>query len=281
MAKVRIVTDSTADIPKELIEKYDIGVVPLNVHIEDEVYKDKVNLSSEEFFEKLTKAKNLPRTSQPSPGDFIELYRNVSQDSDTIISIHLSEHLSGTIQSAKLAADSMEGMDITLIDSKLVCMGLGLIVLEGAKAAAAGMDKEEVLQVIEDAKRRVQVIFVVDTMEYLEKNGRIGKAQAFLGSILSIKPILSFDDGIIIPVDKFRGTKKALSNMVKIARSQIKGNSIRGALVDGVAPDKIEFMKEELNKVFTNVDMSISPVGPVIGVHSGPGVIGFMYFLED
>jgi DegV family protein with EDD domain len=281
MSKVRIVTDSTADLPAEILEKYQIEVVPLNIHIDNEVYKENVEISSDEFFVKLPLAKALPRSSQPSPADFIGVYKSVLDQADSIISIHISENLSGTLGAASIAARSLEGADITIVNSQHVSMGLGLIVLEAAKAAAAGADKEEILRVIDDAKENVRVIFVVDTLEYLEKNGRIGKAQAFLGSILSIKPVLGVQGGFIVPVEKMRGSKKALKRLVEIARDQVPGSRIRAALVHGAAPEKVDFVLENLRSVFDEVEVIRASVGPIVGLHAGPGVMGFMYFVRN
>ncbi len=281
MSKVRIVTDSTADLPAEILEKYQIEVVPLNIHIDNEVYKENVEISSDEFFVKLPLAKALPRSSQPSPADFIGVYKSVLDQADSIISIHISENLSGPLGAASIAARSLEGADITIVNSQHVSMGLGLIVLEAAKAAAAGADKEEILRVIDDAKENVRVIFVVDTLEYLEKNGRIGKAQAFLGSILSIKPVLGVQGGFIVPVEKMRGSKKALKRLVEIARDQVPGSRIRAALVHGAAPEKVDFVLENLRSVFDEVEVIRASVGPIVGLHAGPGVMGFMYFVRN
>lgn len=280
MRKVLVVTDSTSDITKEIAEKYSITVVPLNVHMDKEVYKDQVTISSDEFFEKLPKCKNLPRTSQPSPGEFIEVYRSLLGEADSIISIHISEEMSGTLQSARIATQSIPEADISIIDSRSVCMGLGLVVIEAAKAAAEGKDKTEVLRIIEEAKKNVRVIFVVDTLDYLEKNGRIGKAQAFLGSLLSIKPVLAVQDGIIIPVEKMRGSKKALSRLVEIAREEVKGNFLGAAIVHGAAFGKLTFVRDGLQERFSETDLILGSVGPVIGVHAGPGVLGLMYFVK-
>lgn len=281
MSKVRIVTDSTADLPAEILEEYQIEVVPLNIHIDDEVYKENVDISSDEFFVKLPLAKTLPRSSQPSPADFIGVYKSVLDQADSIISIHISENLSGTLGAAGIAARSLEGADITIVNSEHVSMGLGLIVLEAAKAAAAGADKEEILRVIEEAKENTRVIFVVDTLEYLEKNGRIGKAQAFLGSILSIKPVLGVQGGFIVPVEKMRGSKKALKRLVEIARDEVPGSRIRAAMVHGAAPEKIDFVLDNLKSVFDEVEIIRSSVGPIVGLHAGPGVMGFMYFVKN
>ncbi len=280
MRKVLVVTDSTSDITKEIAEKYNITVVPLNVHMDNEVYKDQVTISSDEFFEKLSKCKNLPRTSQPSPGEFIEVYHSLLEEVDSIVSIHISEEMSGTLQSARIAAQSIPEADISIIDSRSVCMGLGLVVIEAAKAAAEGKDKTEVLRVIEEAKKDLRVIFVVDTLDYLEKNGRIGKAHAFLGSLLSIKPVLAVQDGIIIPVEKMRGSKKALSRLVETAREEVKGDFLGAAIVHGAAFDKLTFVRDELQARFSEMDLILGSVGPVIGVHAGPGVLGLMYFVR-
>lgn len=203
---VKIVTDSTSDIPKDLLEEYNIKMVPLNVHIDSEVYKDQVELSPEEFFKRLPVASKLPRTSQPSPGEFKAAYSEVGSSGDSIVSIHISREMSGTYQSAIMAASMLPELDIEVIDSRLVSMGLGVVVLEAARAARDGASKDEVIAIVKKMMSSVSVLFCVDTLYYLEKNGRIGKAQSFLGTILHIKPILGLSKEELFKATKVRST---------------------------------------------------------------------------
>ncbi len=276
---IRIVTDSTADLPKEMVEELNITVVPLNVHFGEEVFLDWVELSPEDFFTKLPQTDLLPRTSQPSPGDFQKAYEEVGGSGDAIISVHISQGLSGTYQSATMARDLLPDMDITVIDSKVASMALGFIVLEAARAAKAGKSKEEVLEIIDFYMQETRVLFMVDTLEYLQKNGRIGKAQAFLGGLLKMKPILSLKDGGIIPVEKARGSKKALQTIVDLLKGMLPPEGkVKGAVVHGNALATAEALVEELKKIYDISEVIITPVGAVIGCHTGPGLVGLLFF---
>lgn len=276
---VKIVTDSTADLPKEIVEELGIRVVPLNVHFGEEVFLDWVELTPEGFFEKLAGTDLLPRTSQPSPGDFQKVYEELGSGGDAIVSVHISQVLSGTYQSATMARDLLEGMDITVIDSKVASMALGLVVIEAARAAKAGKSKEEILEIIDFYLQETRVLFMVDTLEYLEKNGRIGKAQALLGGLLKMKPILSLKDGGIIPVEKARGSKKALQTIVERLQEMLPPDrKVKGTIVHGNALATAEALAEDLKKTYDLSELIITSVGAVIGCHTGPGLVGLLFF---
>ncbi len=275
MNKVRIVTDSTADLPKELVEDLGIVVVPLKVHFGYEVYRDGMDISAPEFISRLEKESVLPTTSQPSPGEFVAVYENLLEKGETIISIHLSGKLSGTIQSAKTARTMIDSKNIHIIDSKSVSMGLGLIVIAAAEAAREGKSVREILAVVNDKIERSFVIFLVDTLEYLEKGGRIGKANAFLGTLLKIKPILTIEAGLIIPVEKVRGKTRAIERIAQIITervdtskrydcSYVYGNDYAGVLK----------LKDLLQPALKCGDPIITELGSVVMSHAGPGVIG-------
>ncbi len=272
---IKIVTDSTADLPADLVEEYGINVVPLNVHIDTNTYKDGIELSSQEFFEKLPKAENVPSTSQPSPGEFKEAYEEIAISNDSIISIHISKDLSGTYQSAIMAQSMIKDIDIEVIDSRFVSMGLGVIVLEAARAVKNGMDKQGVLNVIEKMMADTKVYFCVDTLEYLQKNGRIGKAQAFLGTVLSMKPVLAVENGIIVPVEKVRGKKKGLRKTIEYVEKAMKDySSANIAVLHGNAEAEGKEVESQLKELLPISESRVIPIGAVVGVHTGPGVIG-------
>lgn len=222
MGKVRIVTDSTSDIPEEVKKRLGISVVPLKVLFGEETFLDAVTITSEQFYEKLAQSSVLPTTSQPSPNEFSEVYeRLIAEDADSpIISIHLSAALSGTYQSAVIAHSMLEQeADITIIDSKSASYGFGLRVVRAAEMAQAGESKERIIEEIERLERSTNLYFLVDTLEYLQKGGRIGKASALIGSILNIKPILSLDkEGVVLAVDKVRGSKKAMARIIELLK---------------------------------------------------------------
>lgn len=273
MGKIKLVTDSTADLSEDLIRKYDIHVVPLKVHMEQDVYRDGVDISPAVFYPRLAQLRELPTTSQPSPGEFKEVYEKLAQDGSKIISIHLSSLLSGTYQSALLAKNMLPDLDITVIDSKSVTTGLGLILINVAKEIENGKNHEEIVEFVESLSNNLYIFFVVDTLEYLQKGGRIGKAQAMLGSLLNIKPLLSIDDGIVTPVEKVRGQKKALERLIQLAKEKICENS-QIAIVNGANPDGAKRVKEKLIAEIGLREFIFSEVGPVVGTHAGPGVLG-------
>lgn len=272
MRKIKIVTDSTADLPKELVEQYAISVVPLKVHMEDQVYRDGIDISPSEFYIKLREAENLPTTSQPSPGEFKEIYENLGEDGSTIISIHLSSKFSGTYQSAILAKQMLDNLDITVIDSETTALALGLIVLNTAKATKEGKTKDEVIELARRLMGNSKIYFAVDTLEYLQKGGRIGAAQALMGSLLNIKPILTIADGLVTPVEKVRGQKKAFDRLVQLAAEQFSDN-VQVAFIHGDNLAGVNKLKAKVAAKYGVQDFLISEVGPVVGTHVGPGVV--------
>src|SRR5690606_15393842 len=195
MAGVKVVTDSGADIPKNVREELDIAVVPLTIHFGEEEFKDGVDLDTTEFYRRLH-AGGLPRTTQPSPADFEAVYRRLQDEADAIVSVHLSSELSGTMQSAVLAS-TMDGVAVPVhvVDTRSASLGIGLLAIEAARMARAGAAAADIVQRLEELVARQRVLFVVDTLEFLQRNGRIGRAQAFVGGLLNIKPLLTIDDG--------------------------------------------------------------------------------------
>ncbi|CAH0120121.1 MULTISPECIES: DegV family protein [unclassified Paenibacillus] len=276
MGKIRIVTDSTSDIPREVRERWGITMIPLKVHFGEEEYSDAVTIEPAQFYEKLQQASKLPTTSQPSPVDFVEVYERLGAEPGTeIISFHLSAALSGTYQSAVLAKSMLEDkIDVTIIDSKSASYGFGMLVVTAARLAAEGKSKEEILEAVETLRQRRKLYFLVDTLEYLQKGGRIGKASAMLGTILNIKPILSIDDeGEVHAVEKVRGHKKAVARIIEL----LKGNlgSMRVNITIGYATDRseAEAMEAQLREHFDVAEVDYTLIGSVIGTHVGPGVI--------
>lgn len=279
MSRVRIVTDSTADLSEEIIKDLQIEVVPLKVIFGEEVYRDWIDLKPKEFYDKLKASTILPTTSQPSPGEFAEVYQNIGKDGTSIISIHISSELSGTYQSAFLAKNMIENIDIEVIDTKLVAMALGIIVIEAARAAKEGKSKEEILALIDNLKSKIKLIFIVDTLEYLQKGGRIGKASALLGSILNIKPICILSEGIVTPYSKMRGKTKAIEKLMDFMHEDIKENQpIICSFIHCDDYDSVLQLKEIIEKRFNVKDSSVTDVGAVIGTHVGPGTVGVIFY---
>ena len=274
---VRIVTDSTADLTPEQQRAAGITVVPLNVHFGDEVFRDHVDLSTDEFFRRLKASPQLPRTSQPSVGAFEEAYRSLRQGGDEIVSVHLSSKVSGTYNSALMAAQSVGEGKVDVVDSLSTSMALGFIALEGAKLARAGRDRQAVADCLRGLVPKARVICVVDTLTYLERGGRIGKARALLGSLLNVKPILQLKDGEVVPLGRARGRPQALNRLVELLERDGKVSQL--AIMHGAAQTDAEQLRERVASSYPGVDIQLTEIGAVLGTHTGPGVIGFTYLV--
>ncbi|WP_348639464.1 DegV family protein [Salibacterium salarium] len=279
VGRVKIVTDSTADIPSELVDKYNITVVPLKVVMGNETFQDGVTLTPEAFYNKLDLLNDLPTTSQPTPYEFETVYQRIqekSADEDlSILSVHLSSKMSGTVQSALLAAQSVENeVNVEVVDSKKASYAIGVIVVELAKLAQAGASLAECKTKLETFLQETNVYFLVDTLEFLQKNGRIGKASALIGSLLKMKPVLSLtEEGEVYPYRKARGKKKALAVISEALKEQYKNQPVH----IGVSHAEAETSGEELldvGKTELNTQSTVlTKIGAVIGSHTGRGTV--------
>jgi len=275
MGNVRIVTDSTADLPQELIEALDIVIVPLKISFGKDIYRDGVDISSDEFISRLKKEDYLPVTSQPSPGEFVAIYEQLTARGDSVISIHISSQLSGTVQSAKTATAMVDSRSVYVVDSGSASMGLGLTVLAAARAAKEGAAVRRILDIVNERVDKGFIIFMVETLEYLEKGGRIGKANSFLGSLLKIKPILTLNEGMVVPLEKVRGEGRAIKRMAEIVRDMTEGSKkYSSSLVYGSNYASLMRLREKIVPGFNLQTPIIAKLGPVIMSHTGPEVIG-------
>lgn len=280
MPKIAIVTDSTADLDPGLAREKGISVIPLNLHFEDEVYKDGIDLDQKTFFTKLEAAQVPPRTSQPSPGEFHELYLSLLASGFTgIISIHISRELSGTWQSATIARSMLPQEDIWVVDSKSASMGLGLIVLNTWDKVAAGADGKKGAAYAAWLSGQQKIMFGVDTLEYLHRNGRIGRAAKLIGGFLNIKPVLTVDaDGFVAPQGKVRGGSKFIPYLLEGAQEFVRGYA---GNVDLAVIHTLDHQlgTELLNRIAARIPVRTTymrDIGSVIGTHTGPGTIGFI-----
>jgi DegV family protein with EDD domain len=274
---VRIVTDSTADLTQEQQQAAGITVVPLNVHFGDQVFRDHVDLTADEFFRRLKASSQLPRTSQPAVGVFEEAYRALRQNGDEIVSVHLSSKVSGTYNSALMAAKGVDEQGIDVVDSLSTSMALGFMALEGARLARAGKDRASIAERLQALVPKARVICVVDTLTYLERGGRIGKARALLGSLLNVKPILQLKDGEVVPVGRARGRPQALNKLVELLQRDGKVSQL--AIMHGAAQADAEQLRERVATSYPGLDILLTEIGAVLGTHTGPGVIGFTYLV--
>ncbi|MEO8538698.1 MAG: DegV family protein [bacterium] len=270
---VKIVTDSTCDLPPALIEAHGITVVPLTVFFGDEAFLDYVEITTDQFYERMTASKVVPRTSQPSVERFREAYEACGANGDEIVSIHLSSKMSGTLNAASVAREAVApDIHVDLIDSYNVSLGLGLIVLEAARTAQSGATLAEVVAATRRVMDRVSVHVSVDTLEYLQKGGRIGRAASFLGSVLSIKPILRVEDGEVAPFERVRTRTKAVERMFEIATSMGRAKEMFVACSGDDAEART--MIERLRPVLPHTDLFLGHLGPVVGVYTGPKALG-------
>jgi len=272
---VRIVTDSASDLPEPACEALGIEVVPLTIRFGEREYVDRKELSTEAFWRELESSPVLPETAAPSVGAFEETFRRLADDgADGIVCINLSSRLSATMQSAQVAAKALEGQTpIEIVDSKSASMGIGNLVLYAARRATDGATVDEIVREVEERRDRQHLFATLDTLEYLRKGGRIGGAQALLGSMLSIKPVIAVVDGAVEPVGKVRTRSKALRALVdKIPDGNIESIS----LLHAMAPDVDEILTMIEPKV-AGAEVVVGVIGPVIGVHTGPRVIGLAY----
>jgi len=269
---VRIVTDSTADLPPRLVKELGITVVPIYVRFGEEVYRDGVDISGDEFYQRLENTTVHPSTVQPGPQDFLEVYRNLSKGADGIVSVHISTKLSGTYNSAKMAKDMLDtGCPVEVIDSKEVTMGLGLIAIMAATMAKDGESRDKIVKEVKKAAPKIHLLCLFDTLKYLLLGGRIGKAKALLGSILNVKPMLSVKDGEVVPAGQVRTRAKGVDKLFEFAQNAKKIQDL--AVVYSTTPDEAQSLAKRLNPIFDQKQIKIARVGPSLGVHMGPGAL--------
>lgn len=269
---VWIVTDSTADFPPGLIEGLPITVVPLIVEIEGHSYRDRVDLSPDEFLTKLRQGL-LPRTSQPSAGAFQQVYQQLLDQGYEIVSIHIAATLSGTLNSARVAAQALDSDRIHLCDSGSVSMGLGWLVIEAAELAASGHPAAAILQHLERRRRDIRLFAILDTLEYLQRGGRIGRAAAFLGSALQIKPIVTVREGSVEPVERVRTFRRGVERLLDLAQEHAPFDRL--AVLHLGAEGPAGELRDRLQALQPGLQIPFSEIGTVVGTYVGPGTLGF------
>jgi DegV family protein with EDD domain len=273
MATVRIVTDSSCDLDASEVEALGIDIVPLSIRFGDEEYTDRVDLSVDEFYKKLAESAELPETAAPAPGAFEQVFRRAAEAGATqVVCINLSSELSATIESARNAARAVaDVIEVHVADSRSVTLGLGSQVLAAAEAARDGATAEQIVSMVNDMSRRTKVFGVLDTLENLKKGGRIGNAQALLGNLLSIKPLIDASTGKVEEAGKARTRKKALQWLADRLLEQPAVERL--SVCHGNAPDLDEFL-DLIAARFPREDIRIALIGAVIGTHAGPRVMG-------
>lgn len=279
--RIAVVTDSTCDLSEEQIRTYDIKLLPLKVVYNDREYIDRLEIQPEEVYENFER--EIPKTSMPSPGEAANLFKKLAQDGFTdVISIHISSGLSGTYQMVKSVAQQMKDViNVQVIDSKALSWGLGCLVLEARRLVKSGLNLEEVVEKVYRLREKTKVIFVVKTLEYLRKGGRIGYVAGTIGEMLNVKPIISInDEGKYYTYQKVRGRKRSLDKLVDIIKEYAEDKKIKLAVMHGGALEEAKSIMDKLQ--LPNIDMQLlGQIGPSMVVHTGPGLIGAIFYEEN
>ncbi|WP_148927541.1 DegV family protein [Paenibacillus methanolicus] len=279
MPAIKIVTDSTTDLPRELLNQYDIEVIPLSIFVDGESFLDTVTISPDEFIQRMIASNELPKTSQPAVGAFLETYDRLGANGDTIISIHMTGGMSGTYATACAAAEMSESR-VEVIDSQMISQALGFQVLEAARLAREGSTVDAIVARVKEIFEQTSLFVVVETLENLIKGGRIGKAAGLLGTILKIKPIAMLQQGVYSPVAKVRTSSQIVRTLMERFESDIKGKIVRGVGISHADNLPLaERLQQEIAR-FTSIPVRICTTTPIISTHTGPGAIGFSYYAE-
>jgi DegV family protein with EDD domain len=278
MSKVCIITDSTAYIPEELIQKYNIQVAPQVLIWGDHTYRDGVDIKPAEFYAQLSNSKIMPSTSQVTPGTFQEMFAELVEQECQLLAILLSPSLSGTVASAMQARGMFSDMDIEIVESNSTAMALGFQVLVAAKAAAEGCSLDECKALAEKACQHTGVVFAVDTLEFLHRGGRIGGGSRFLGTALNIKPILEVVNGHVEAIERVRTRRKSLARLMELAEERIGGRQpVHLAVLHANAEQDAKELMKQCNERFNAIELLFTEVSPVIGTHAGPGTVGLAF----
>ncbi len=278
MNQVAIITDSTAYLPPELVEELGILAIPLNVIWDGKSYLDGVDIKPSEFYRRLEKSSTLPSTSQPPAAAFKESFSKLLAEGKDVVAVLISSGISGTVNSALQAQNELGSDRVVVIDSRTAAMATGLIVLLAARKAAGGGSLQEVKDAALEAQAKTDVVFAVDTLEFLHKGGRIGGAKRFLGSMLNIKPILEMNEGSIAALDSVRTQKRALEKLVSLVVEKSGGEKpLRLAVIHSNAPEQAKTLLEEVKKALEPEETLLAELSPVIGTHVGPGTLAIAF----
>jgi DegV family protein with EDD domain len=281
-ANTAIVLDSTADFPAAPERFPNMRVVPLYVRFGEDSYRDYVELGPDEFYDRLRTVSELPTTSQPTPQDFMAVYEQLA-GYDRILSLHIASNLSGTYASAGLAAQELGGDRVRLLDSRTASAAIAMLALAVQRRLERSTTDEEVEALVERYARDTGLLFTVDTLEFLAKGGRIGRARALAGQLLNVKPVLTITDGEVVPLTRVRGWGKAMAEFEKrFTEATADSPGLRVGIAHAQAPDRVEALEELVRRVRPQADIEhVTSLGAVVGTHAGPGTVGFFWFQDD
>lgn len=271
---IHLVTDSTAYLPPDLRSRYNVHTVSLKIIVGDQTYDEDGGITQEAFFKLLAHVETAPTTSQPSSGEFVQAYQKLTAGDDEVISIHISEGLSGTVPNALVAAQQVATDRISVVDSRTTAIGLMIMVMAAGEAIAAGKSRREIVAMLERMVREGAAVFMVEDLAYLQKGGRINGAARLLGTLLNIKPILYINEGKIDVLDKVRSSKKAKQRILDEVAARMGQSPVRAVVGHVRAPEEAALLAAQARERLNLVSLHISEVGPAIGSHVGPGLVG-------
>jgi DegV family protein with EDD domain len=279
--RVAIVSDSTSSLSPAMGEQYGVHIMPIYVTFGTQTYRDGVDLGADEFYRLLQHSSQPPTTAQPTVADFVQVYTALAEQVEAIVSIHASIKMTATADAARAATKALPDVPIHVIDTQTVSMGLGLLAIAAAHAAAAGQDAAQVVEMVERLIPKVNLLFTVNTMEYLYRGGRIGGATALIGTVLNIKPILQIINGQVEPVERPRTRKRALERLLDLVGTRVgEGKEIHAAVLHCNAAGDAEELAGRVAARFSCRELITSEAGPTIGTHGGPGTVGVVFYPE-
>ncbi|MBD1381385.1 DegV family protein [Metabacillus arenae] len=277
--KTAILTDSTAYIPKEVRERLNIHMIPLSVIFGGESYQEEIEISANQYYDEIRSREDLPTTSQPSVGLFVEIFEKLAKEYEAVICIHLSSGISGTYNGAVTAGQMAEGINVYPFDSEISCMAQGFFAIEAAEMSEEGKSPEEIMERLKEMKKSTRAYFMVDDLSHLQRGGRLSGAQAFIGGLLQVKPLLHFVDKLIVPYEKIRTRKKALNRIFELFNEDASLKvPMKAVVIHANREDEAIQIKKEFEAKYPHVEFSISYFGPVIGTHLGEGSMGLAWY---
>ncbi len=285
MNKVAIITDSAACVPKEEIERYGIVVAPLNLVIQDRVFRDGIDIVPSEVYDLQRKSKVLPTTSSPSSGELVKLYEKTGEKTNSILHLSISSKLSrafeSAVQASEVAKEKNPGLEIKVIDSHTAAGAQCFLVLAAAQVADSGGTLQQAVQVVEELAPRLSLFFIVDTLYFLSKGGRVPKVSSWAGSLLSIKPIIELAHGELFPIERVRSKPKARERMMQLMEERVAGKQVHVNVMHAGIPEEAQNLKEQVLSRFDCVEAYITEFSPVMGAHTGPGLLGLAFYGSD
>jgi DegV family protein with EDD domain len=276
---VAIVTDSTATLPNDLVEELDIHIVPVVLVFGSETYRDGVDITPDEVYRRLRSGESIPTSAAPSVGDFLRVFASAGREASGILSIHMSPKLSSTHTVATTASELLDDVPVRVVDCQTAAIGQGFVVLEAARAAAAGATLDEVQHRIEEVAPKISLLFTLDSLEYLRRGGRIGGATALAGTLLQIKPVLYLSEGRVEVFSKPRTKRKAIALILQRMEEQVGDRPIRAAVLHADALREAEELHKSVAQRFNCAELLISEFTPVMGAHTGPGLLGVAFYV--